>query len=328
MIYKRLLAITLAIIAILFMVGCEKQDSSSIPPNNPQKPNDQTAISDDKLFVDFIDVGQGDSILITFMGGDNLLIDCGNGSELANQNIEKALIQRKIDKIDYFVLTHPDADHVGGTKFITQKCQIGKVFLPYIYYLDNFPTFKNARESLIESSSSVTYSVTNLEIVGDNYFIKFLSPANKDFPNSSYNQINRVDPTDSQTNNVSPIIYVESQGVKMVFTGDAEKSQEEYVISNYKVGIYGSGANAIDLNDIDLLKVAHHGSNDCSSSEFLELLKPNNAVISVGGDNIYGHPSARVIERLMDANENCNIYRTDAIGTISFTINEGTFTRI
>ena len=120
---------------------------------------------------------------------------------------------------------------------------------------------------------------------------------------------------------------MQSSGVRMLFTGDAEKSQEQYVLNNYLVGIYSS-MHEVNLYDIDLLKVAHHGSNDSSSSDFLDVLKPKNAVFSVGGDNIYGHPITSVIERVLTANSNCNIYRTDYLGTISFAIKDGAFTRI
>lgn len=320
MVYKRFLAIIISVLVVLFAFGC---DNNSSPPNKPDDKNTN-------LMVDVIDVGQGDCILITFLGGDSLMIDCGCGNSYSNQNIAKVLTERDIDKIDYLVLTHPDIDHVGGASFVASKCDIGRVFLPYIYYPDNFPAFNNAVKTLTDIGVSTTYSTTNLVLAdkANNYFIKFLSPANKDDENSSYNDINRVNPTDSQANNVSPIIYVQSQGVRMLFTGDAEHGQEEYVISNYRAGIYGSGANTVDLNDIDLLKVAHHGSNDSSSQNFLQILKPKNAVISVGGDNIYGHPITSVLERLLSANQNCNIFRTDYLGTISFTIKDGIFTRI
>ena len=318
--HKRFLAIIVAVLSCFWAVGCNN--------DNPSDPNDQGG-EIDTLYVDVIDVGQGDSILATFPNGDTLMIDCGNGSNYSNQKIERVFEERKVDKIDYLVLTHPDADHVGGVSLIASKVQIGKVFLPYIYYLDNFPVYQLAVQSLTNKCSKIEYSAANIEIVGqdENYFIKFLSPANKESQDSSYHQINRYNPTDSQTNNVSPIIFVQSGTVRMLFTGDAETSQEQYVLDNYRAGMYASG-HAVDLYDIDLLKVAHHGSNDSTSSEFANLLKPKNAVFSVGGDNIYGHPITSVIERILTANPHCNILRTDYLGTISFTIKDGAFTRI
>jgi len=309
---KRFLAILLLLLFLLCPMGCDKDDR-------------QEEIIDN-LYVDVIDVGQGDSILITFPGGDNLMIDCGSGSDYSNKKVREVLDKRKVDKIDYLVLTHPDVDHVGGTSFLADKVKINEAFLPFIYSLQNFPLFNLAREKLVSLGTNITYSSTGITLTDKdgNYLIKILSPADKDLTNSSYNEINRLNPTDSQTNNVSPIIYVQSQGVRMLFTGDAEESQEQYVLFNYKAGMYQS----VNLYDIDLLKVAHHGSNDSTSMDFVDVLRPKNAVFSVGGDNIYGHPSTSVIERLINANENCNIYRTDYLGTISFTIKDGSFVKI
>lgn len=316
--HKRLLSIILAVLSCLFVVGCNSDNS-----NNPSDQGGEENV----LYVDVIDVGQGDAILVCFPNGDTLMIDCGSGSSFANHKIENVLTKRKVNRIDYLVLTHPDIDHVGGASFVANEVEIGRIFLPYIYYIDNFPAYKSAKESLEQKCDKKTYSAIGLAIEKEGYFIKFLSPANKEDSDSSYHQINRFEPTDSQTNNVSPIIYVECNGIRMLFTGDAESGQEKYVLNNYLVGLY-SGSPKINLYDIDLLKVAHHGSNDSTSTEFVEMLKPKNAVFSVGGDNIYGHPYASVIERILTANPNCNILRTDYLGTISFTIKDGVFTRI
>ena len=117
------------------------------------------------------------------------------------------------------------------------------------------------------------------------------------------------------------MIYVEYAGVSFLFTGDAGKQQEQLVENNINLGFYNQFVDGrIDLYNIDFLKVAHHGADDCSSQDFLNIIQPQNAVLSVGGNNIYGHPSSRVIDRLYLANPNVNLLRTDVCGNITISV--------
>ena len=108
---------------------------------------------------------------------------------------------------------------------------------------------------------------------------------------------------------------------RFVFTGDASNIQERIVLKNYDVGLYDwfSTTYGIDINleDIDYLKVSHHGADGATCEEFISLLNPKNFIFSVGKENFYGHPKTEVIERILGFCPNSLMYRTDQVGTIS-----------
>ena len=110
-----------------------------------------------------------------------------------------------------------------------------------------------------------------------------------------------------------------------MFTGDATSTQEEYVVGAYKSNLYNQFFNqGINLENIDFLMLPDGGDSSGSSSKFLSLTKPSNAIISVGGANDLGHPSSLTLTRLFEANEHCTLYRTDVYGNISVIINNKT----
>ena len=120
----------------------------------------------------------------------------------------------------------------------------------------------------------------------NNYTFYFLNTANRD------------------ENEDSLIIYTKLNNYKFLFMGDASVSNEEYLLNTY------------NLNNIDFLKVGHHGSNTSSSKKFIDAIKPKNSLISVGKNNFYGHPSKEILNNL----KNSNIYRTDINGGIEIVL--------
>ena len=113
-------------------------------------------------------------------------------------------------------------------------------------------------------------------------------------------------------NNRSIIAVAEIDGIKFLFTGDAEEKEEKYLLGE-------------QLNlDCDVLKVPHHGSSTSSSKEFLNAVTPEYAVISVGENNVYGHPHKETLQALTEAN--AKVYRTDQSGDITFNVNDGKIT--
>lgn len=276
--------------------------------------------------VHYLDVGQGDAVYIKLPDGKNLLIDCG-AKDFAGKNekyIEKFLSAYSVEALEYMILTHPDSDHIGNAAYLIEKFGAENAFVPYITEetLTLFPEYGKAYALLKEKQTVIKFSNSYTFINGENYAIAFLSPMPLGTTDSSYSELNSaIVPTGKQINNVSPIIYMEICGVRFLFTGDAEKEQESLVVSAFKAGIYRWNFSycGINLNheNVDFLKVAHHGSNDSSSEEFLEYFKPVNAVISVAGINSYGHPSSSVLKRLENANPNYRLYRTDVAGTVS-----------
>jgi competence protein ComEC len=162
------------------------------------------------------------------------------------------------------------------------------------------------------------------KIQGKNYYVGFLSPISGSINKTYYDEFNLIsNPTDQQVNNLSPMIYLTYNGVRFLFTGDADKLQEQKIIEYYKSNIIDLyHKDRVNLYDIDFLKVGHHGDEDSSSQEFLDILKPKNAIISVGGNNVYGHPSTRVINRITTTNENCRILRTDVLGNVYVSVDK------
>lgn len=320
MLYKRKIISKLILISFIFILlfngsACK----SDIPPLNKIKVHSDFS-------VNFLDVGQGDCIFIRLPDRKNMLIDCGI-NDYYGENIKyiKSLLKAyNVSKIDYFVLTHPDVDHIGNAYDIINTISIGKMYLPYIHkaIMQNFNEFLNVL-NLIEQKQ-IDYEISDItkSIVGNNYFFAFLSPLELTNSKSSYNTIlqNQI-PTDKDINNLSPIIYFECFSQRFIFTGDAGIDQERLVINNYQAGVYDlyhkNTGISVNLENIEYLKVSHHGSVDASSYNFLNLLNPSNAIISVGNENFYGHPASETLLRLSETCPSHNLFRTDMLGTIT-----------
>ncbi len=271
--------------------------------------------------VNFLNVGQGDCIFIRLPDGKNMLIDCGvKDNNIENFNyIKNYLNAYDVKIIDYFVLTHPDVDHIGNAIDVINTFNIGKMFIPKIHtvIMQNFQPFEEVLSIIEQKQIDCVYSTISTKIVASDYYFAFLSPQND--RRSSYDKIlENFVPLSEDINNLSPIIYFSCFDKRFIFTGDAEKQEEKYVIENYYSGIYDLYYKDLDinLNDIDYLKLSHHGSEDASCEEFLSLLKPKNVIISVGNDNFYGHPSSQTLLRLQNICASYNLYRTDQQGTI------------
>lgn len=233
--------------------------------------------------VHYIDVGQGDSILIREPGGKTMLIDTGNNGD--GEMISEYLSTYDIDKIDIIIGTHPHADHIGGLDELLDIYNVGKIFMPKL--ARDTKTFRDLADKLREKNmkASVPYAgqVFNL---GD-AVCTIMSPNSEMYEN---------------TNDYSIVIKVEYGDTWFLFTGDAGViSLSEILDADY------------DLK-ADFLKVSHHGSHDGTSKEFLKAVEPLWAIISLGADNDYGHPHAETLELLDDAG--VNVLRTDLNGTI------------
>ena len=282
----------------------------------------------DGFSVNYLSVGNGDAIFINFGDGKTMLIDCAEKNDLNYKTITRYLDAYAKNGIDYLVLTHPDGDHTGNAADIINNYSVKTAFIPDLSSPENFGTYYKAYEKLVNKAAvgetSVEYSSVLKYAFGEGYYFIMLSPNQKGTTDSAYDGINKTEnPSETARNDLSPIIYLEYKGVRFVFTGDAGFSQEEIALANCdEIGIVNlflkaNGKAPVNLYDIDFLKVSHHGASDASGEEFLRVLAPLNAVISVGGDNIYGHPHKATMGRLSAANENCNFYLTSVEGTVS-----------
>jgi beta-lactamase superfamily II metal-dependent hydrolase len=149
---------------------------------------------------------------------------------------------------------------------------------------------------------------------GQGYFLSILSPDNKsDF----YKEINgTLSPSSEQIDCISAVVYLKVNGVRFLFTGDAKYAVEEKIKLNYLNKVYNTfyQNELVALEDIDFLKVSNGGADGCSGREFLELLKPKNAIIFTSGNSA---PSNLVLNRLYESNKDYKLYRTDVYGTIT-----------
>lgn len=266
-------------------------------------------LKEDEFKVHFIDVGQGDAIFIELPGGKNMLIDAGpqNSAIRLTNYITKAVFNNKPQNIDYFVLTHSDEDHVGGALKVFERFNVLNVYRPNIFAKsENFEEgskthFTTIYDNVIKSAKAETQNIFTIEagiIIEDEdlLFNMFFYTPTKSYYNS--------------TNDYSPIIILECQGKGFMFVGDAgEDVEKELNIYDY------------DFFDIDVLKVGHHGSNTSTSKNFLNKTTPEYAIISVGKDNSYGHPTSATLARLKDID--ATIFRTDKNGSIVFYVTEG-----
>lgn len=239
----------------------------------------------DLLSINIIDVGQGDCILISTPENKNILID--GGDENSERIIKSYLKKRKIKKLDIVIATHFDKDHIGSLDYIIDKFNIGKV------YTSKDVDKSQAYNNLIKSCRNKNL---NFEILKKGDKIKITKDINIIVLNPSYIQENK--------NLNSIAINLSYINMDFLFTGDCEESNEVDMINSY------------NLENVDFLKIAHHGSSSSSSDKFIKETSPDIAVISCGYKNQYGHPHKSTLDTLNKYK--VKTFRTDINGDLVF----------
>lgn len=256
-----------------------------------------------ELIVTCIDVGQGDSVLLTFPNGKVWLIDAGGtpagdteaGIDQGHRNVLPVLRAKAIQSIDVVVMTHPDEDHIQGMLAIARHIPVGRVYWNGFQGSRTEQRVRNHFENRGTQVEVLTAgSMTN---VGD-VDVQVLSPP-----------VKPILGTRSPENENSIVLLLKYGSKSILLTGDIESEGERRLLS----------ASRNDLRNLSVLKVAHHGSDSSSTPEFVRWTHPETALISCGKRNRYGHPSNDVVKRYERIGT--AVYRTDECGMIEWSSN-------
>ena len=275
--FKSKIAIVIAVVLVFanIIVFCSLDDKNLLPDNY--------------LHVLMIDVGQGDAILIKFPDGETALVDAGSAG-LNFDNGERVILPLLnylgIDKINYGFVSHIDLDHYGGFISLINENKISRIYKPYLD--TSFSKDVKFENFLRAKGIPVTYYKKEI--------IKL--PAVRIYILNDFNQ-----PVKLTTNNGSGLLKIVYCKNSFLFTGDLEHQAEFHYLYDY-----GSFLKS------DVLKVAHHGSKNGSSEEFISAVQPKISLISDGIKNKFGHPAEIVLQRLNQAGS--SISRTDKSGAI------------
>lgn len=238
-----------------------------------------------KLKVHFINVGQGDSILIQ-QGSSSMLVDAGSNAE--SLLVIKYISSQGITNFDYVIGTHPHEDHIGGLDYVINAFSISKIYMPKAQA--NTKTFEDVLTAISNKGMRITTPVQGDSFKLGDANVTILAPNG-----SNYNDLN----------NYSIVLKVKYGNTSFMLDGDAELLSESQMLSK--------GFNM----EADVLKIGHHGSSSSTSETFLNKVNPKYAVISAGAGNSYGHPTEQTMSRLKD--KGITVYRTDECGTIVVT---------
>lgn len=253
--------------------------SDTAPSNDTNVP-----INQESLEIYFVDVGQGDGIILKMPNGKFIVVDCnsGHGDEMA-----KLLHELNCKEIEAIVLSHPHADHIGGLGYLLKNFPVKSVFDPG--YPHTTKMYKRLLLEIEKSNADYFMPTTGDTIAWDTRVQVLVLNASSD--------------KSRHTNNSSIVLLLRYSEWGVILTGDAEKEVEHDIVNNF------SG-----LIDIDILKVGHHGSRSSSTIEFLDETQPEFAVISVGKENSYRHPREETMRNLKKVE--ARVFRTDEQGTI------------
>ncbi len=249
---------------------------SPSPPTSPEP-------TPSELKVHFIDVGQGDSILIDF-GETEVLVDGGNKSPGVTAYL-KAYVDGPIEAM---VATHPHADHIGGLIAVLANFKVDGIWLNGD--TSTSQTYNEFMSAVNAEGAEVHVAKRGDQIKAGSLILDVLNP---------------IQPLSGSTNNKSIVLLFSHGSIDFLFTGDAEKEAEASMLSAHVVP------------DVEILKVGHHGSRTASSKPFLQAAKPDRAIYMAGKGNSYGHPHDETIAALIEVG--AEVYGTDICGTIVVT---------
>lgn len=245
-------------------------------------------LEDGYTLVHFIDIGQGDAVLIQTLNG-SVLIDGGDNHTASL--LEDYLRRVGISEVTYMIATHPHADHIGGLANVMDNFLVHRIIAPDVTHTTL--TFERFVDAIERNDIYLQRAVVGDTFNVDNVDFLIIHPNNSGYSN---------------LNDYSVSVRVEIGDVSFIFTGDAETIAEQEMVN-----LQYEHLNA------DILHVGHHGSSTSTIPSFLEAVNPEIAIINVGRNNRYNHPHSSVMNRLEDIN--ARIYRTDMQGHIVLATN-------
>lgn len=254
------------------------------------------------LEINFVDVGQGDCTFIVTPRNKTILIDGGGSSsdefDVGKSTLLPYILDKGYTKIDYIFISHFDQDHVGGILTILQEIKVKKVIISK--QEENSEKYQRFLEIIKEKgvSVSIVKKGDSVNIEKDIYF-EILWPTSKQIQ-------------ENKLNNNSLVMKMHYHNFSVLFTGDIEEKAEKEILE-----IYNEEKGTLFS---DVLKVAHHGSKTSTMEEFLKTVNPKMALIGVGKNNMFHHPSEETIKKLKKCRT--SIYRTDEMGEITIRVNE------
>jgi len=246
----------------------------------------------DGILVDFLNVGQGDAAIIKTPAGQNVLIDGGPSDEVISRLDRLIPFYRR--KLDAVILTHPHADHLTGLIKVVDSYSIETFYMTGVVY--DTPEYQQLLEKLKTNKIPIKTVVSGDKLVFDSEIrLDFIYPA-ESLQEKTLENVNN-------SSIVTRLVWGESS---VLFTGDLEKDK----------------LNTLDRSSVksDVLKVPHHCSSDGIDEKFIAAVSPRYAVISVGRDNVFGHPSSSCSNLL----KGIQVYRTDQDGDITFMMQKDT----
>lgn len=245
-------------------------------------------IPDGELAVHFIDVGQGDSELIVTSDGKAMLIDAGTSD--SRSVLTEYLKSVGIKRLDYFVLTHPHADHIGGAVAVLDQFDVTNVIMT------DASTTTSTYKKLLQKIDDVDCGVIFAE-AGNKYSLG----------NAEFTILGPISDYSDDLNNTSIVLRLTFGTTSFMFTGDAEKKAEKDMLSEFPESYFKA----------DVLKLGHHGSSTSTSDEWFFAVSPKYAIISCGKNNDYGHPHQEIISLLQK--QGTEYFRTDINGSTVIT---------
>jgi len=239
---------------------------------------------DGYIWVHFIDVGQGDSILVQSV--DNaVLIDAG--TRAAGQAVISHIESLGIDTIDIIVATHPHSDHIGGLPGVMDRFNVGELWMPDVPH--DTDTFLRFLEAIERNDIDVHFAQAGDILTSGIIQMTTVAPIGSGYAN---------------LNDYSIVLHMQYGETSFLFTGDAEAISEREMVA--------AGRNL----QANILGVGHHGSRTSSTNEFLDAVRPAAAIIQSGAGNPHGHPHPEVLNRF--AERGIVVLRNDEMGTITF----------